>query len=416
MFTSTLDASGEVSDGGYDLHDLIDLGDSTDDDLGFTQLPPPAALAVQDAVVTKFGPQLEVEEDESEYEDEDMGEMEEEEKEEEIKGKEREECEEEEEGVEETQVDVQQVAAVEIDSEEEKEESAEEEEESEKFQVIVKETPSPPIVLVVQNKGGDEKKHTARCSVSRGRWHGRGRGGTGAGGGVRVGRPSPTVDASIILDKDKEPIHPAPNTNKLRTCSATPSARGRGRPRGNISTKSPCSSTASIDIATDEEITPPTSPATYLNPISSGGTKPVIMTEDHYDMNGVKTPPLTPTPTPTKKMVQRKRKVAENSPIPASGEVLSVGAVGEEGTPVQKKRFYKSKEVPEISCPQKQERSTVAVQADIPASPSRRKSKVVRKVSSKAKFQLYSILPSEGLDYSQTASAAFSSRLIGLAR
>ncbi|KAJ9475007.1 hypothetical protein PHBOTO_004894 [Pseudozyma hubeiensis] len=270
--------AGEVSeDSGYDMHELIDLGDSTDDEVVVgLQPPPPTPTPVDQEKVQEIVEETDEEDEihendegdeasdeegddedearegqeQSESEEEEEVEEEEEEKEEEEEEEEKEEEEEEEEEErEEEERDVASAIAASSDEEEQDESDDGQFVEPTKQVNVVSEPPPPTIASGIPNSTlmktktvnsvvtKDDQQQTAKVT-SRGRGRGRAaRGGASARGG-RGG--TTTATGTSIPDKSAIPVAATtPTAFEVKTGNeslaapiTSPSPRGRGRPRG----------------------------------------------------------------------------------------------------------------------------------------------------------------------------------------
>lgn len=276
MYNTNIDTGGDVSDDNeFDLHELIDLSDSSDDEVSFLRLPlpspPPSPLPTQDEPVMRAAP---LPEDETEPKANLDSQAE---------------------------VQPQKDDAEVIDSE--KDEGDE----------VVVDDASGSVgqgrdqisEKVTQDGAGD--RQMARCSGTRGRARGRGRGrGRGAANGSRAASNAATTSEGI----DRATTPPIADSFTPNPAS-TPSPRGRGRPRRSTTSRTPPSSSTTPSPASNAIFTPPTSP------VSGSERSPVAAArsdDDDCDAVGAKTPPLTPTPSPS----SRKRKATLSSLLSGS--------------------------------------------------------------------------------------------------
>lgn len=390
-------AGGSV-DSGYDLHDLIDLGDSTDDEM-VIGLQPPAPKPVDGiggsrSVEVRGGGEVVVEETDEEGEEdeiiEDQGPP---------------------------HVPAAAESADEADEEDVDHTDADEEAHSETQVVAIADSPpatiaptiAPTTTAIAQQKQSINEgsllecptKTTAKCSA-RGRGRGRAaRGGSSTRGGrdgatTTVDSTCPTISDTNAIPATTiaSPCTPATfdnyknSTGEMPTPgAASPSPRGRGRPRGRGGSpagaggrstrgkgKSPanaaatpppaaalpatpptrCPSSASSAASGSQYTPPPTSPTTPSNStsISSNGSQRRVTLGD---LLSAKTPPQSPTPAApaapnkTATVKARKRKAPETG---AAGDAHAGEACATEegeGTPVKKKRVNKRVAKPSAS-------------------------------------------------------------------
>lgn len=340
-FDNAIDAGDASTDSGFDLHELIEIDDSTDDDVVECH-PRPVAPPEDDEErsvaetcnsIEAKGHDKEADEvaDEGEVADDD---------EHDTKSKDR---------VEMAQQPCVDVVASSDESKPEDEQDTKDEvsKVAEPVAVAKKSPKSPKKKKDIASEEEKKPNNTARCG-NRGRGRGRGSPRGGRGGSTKDARhsssssPSQTEDVSTTApDTTDSQKSPTRGLGAAKT-RATRSPRGKSSPSATIlAPATPPSSVSSLS-AFGDTFTPPHTPDSSNSSLGS------VSTEEYFS---AKTPPSPPTPLPLTppKTPKRKRKVSATS---ANVEVVIESSPGTEGeSPAKKKRVYKPrvKKVPAVA-------------------------------------------------------------------
>lgn len=368
MYDTSLATSGDSSDGGYDLHELISLGEISDDEEYVAQqhaVPNPREVSgTQGAcnVVDFASAPVELGE-QSEAKDGMNGA-----------------------GV---------VVVVDADSEEEGDRGN-------KFgpgemgnQVIAVEL-TPPMSMFESTErvreevleGRSEVKQMARCSAPYRRGRGRGpnfrsrgtaavvRCGVSGGATNETTVPSPNELLNTATSEDATEI------TTMRTFCAKD--RSRGRSASRVAAERPATPTTpqvtcfSSPVAASTPVGQPMPPASLLFPSILDGGQASLMAKAFFSADESKDPPIAPAHTST---AGCKRKQPEASPPSSTASNTTLTGTTEEETPTKKKRSYKRKPKAELNHSKGTREQATSREPMAPTTPTKavRKSKTIPK-------------------------------------